>query len=65
MVVLLTHTQVQDAWARGVRPERRSKELLNLRRSEAVLVENEDYDKAFKVRAGGHERSKELVCRWT
>lgn len=44
-----TQAQVHAAWDRGVRPERRSKELLNLRRSEVVLVKQEDYDKAFKV----------------
>ncbi|KAG2453747.1 hypothetical protein HYH02_001958 [Chlamydomonas schloesseri] len=54
--------QVQDAWARGVRPERRSKELLNLRRCEAVLVENEDYDKAFKVHARAARLAYEEAC---
>ncbi len=42
--------QVADAHARGIRPERRSKELLNMRRSEAVLAANNEFGKAAKVR---------------
>ena len=53
--------QVYDAYERGVRPARVSRQLLDLRRAEAVLVGKEDYAAAHKVwrrRGQGQSRAE-------
>ncbi|EFJ51081.1 hypothetical protein VOLCADRAFT_103721 [Volvox carteri f. nagariensis] len=54
--------QVAKARDAGIRPERRNKELLNLRRSESVLASNNNFHEAAKVKAHADELANSEAC---
>ncbi|GLC74779.1 hypothetical protein PLESTF_001555400 [Pleodorina starrii] len=54
--------QVARAHDRGIRPERRSKELINLRRSEAVLASKNNFTSAARVKAHADDLAASEAC---